>query len=400
MGMVSPLLIHQLALEEGKAGKAAGAVYAISTVGGICATFLTGFWIIPSFGLRIPCVFTGILLGILPLALLMRKNVPSVLAALGALGLISGSLWNTTRAELPSEIHIPYQSEGLLGQLMVVDYPNYSKDGSIGPGRNRILFVNRIGQTQGNDRVDSLRQFSYIDQIVKNVQVMPVHSSALVCGLGGGSLVLALNQAGWEVEGCELDPRIEYVARNFFNLPPAVRVTIDDARHYIRMASRKYDLVVLDLFKGEENPGHCFTTEAFTEIQRLLNPGGALVINGHGFISAEAGRGMRAVCRTLMASGFRTCLLPTGPREEFRNLIFYATRNTEASPGYIEGWIAASGGSALLPEAVLGPEDKVMTDDKPVLDQLNALAYRTWRKNAIAFFENESQRGRRIPAYH
>jgi SAM-dependent methyltransferase len=397
MGMVSPLLIHTLAPEPGHAGKAAGAVYAISTVGGIFSTFLTGFWIIPEYGLSKPCVFMGIVLGIIPLVLLLKRNSASALLLLISVVLVSVSFWKIGRAGNTSGLRIPYQSEGLLGQLMVVDYPNYSKDGSVGPGTCRMLFVNRIWQTESNDRVDSLKHFGYIDQILKRIKGFPASSSALVCGLGGGSLVTELHEAGWNVEGCELDPRMEEVARKYFGLSPAVKVTIDDARHFIRTTPHQYDLVVLDLFRGEENPGHCFTLEAFAELKKILNPGGWLVINGHGFITRREGAGMRAVFRTLLESGFEVSLVPTGIREEGRNLVFYASAQNSGVASLIH---QTGDGTAIEASKVLGNEDVVLTDDRPVLDQLNSQAYKTWRTNAITFFENEAQRGRRIPVYH
>jgi spermidine synthase len=400
MGMVSPLIIHTLAPDAGQAGKAAGAVYAISTVGGILSTFLTGFWIIPTFGLSHPCIAVGVFLGLGPLILLMKRSKTGIYFFVGAVLLVSASAWTTNYKSSPGNLIIPYQSEGLLGQLMVVDYPNFNRDGSKAVGTYRMLFVNRICQTQSNDQVDSLRHFGYIDQILKQVASFPAHSSALVCGLGGGSLVGELNKKGFSVEACELDPRMEFVARKYFSLAESVRVTIDDARHFIRTTNKKYDLLVLDLFKGEENPGHCFTEEAFGDVRAILNPGGMLIINGHGFITGEAGTGMRAVYRTLLSSGFQVALLPTGSLEEGRNLVFYACIKESPRVKDLLDRAKHTGDPVIESGSVLCPEDRSMTDDRPVLDQLNALAYKTWRKNAINYFENESQRGRTIPVFH
>jgi len=45
MGMVSPLIIRAITTDVEQSGKASGGIYAISTLGGIIATFLFGFYI-------------------------------------------------------------------------------------------------------------------------------------------------------------------------------------------------------------------------------------------------------------------------------------------------------------------------------------------------------------------
>ncbi|OFY67598.1 MAG: hypothetical protein A3H98_03685 [Bacteroidetes bacterium RIFCSPLOWO2_02_FULL_36_8] len=62
-GMVSPMIIRLISDEVKEVGKNAGTVYAVSTVGGILATFIFGFYIIPYLGLRFGAYFTACLLG-------------------------------------------------------------------------------------------------------------------------------------------------------------------------------------------------------------------------------------------------------------------------------------------------------------------------------------------------
>ena len=61
-GMVSPLLIRLGSTEPEKAGKVSGMVFGLSTIGGIFATFLMGFYLIPNWGLTRPLwLFAGLL---------------------------------------------------------------------------------------------------------------------------------------------------------------------------------------------------------------------------------------------------------------------------------------------------------------------------------------------------
>jgi len=66
-GMVGPLVVRLVSTELDKVGKAAGTVYFTSTVGGIIATFLFGFYLIPFWGLKLSTYITAISLAVLPL---------------------------------------------------------------------------------------------------------------------------------------------------------------------------------------------------------------------------------------------------------------------------------------------------------------------------------------------
>jgi predicted membrane-bound spermidine synthase len=60
MGMTSPVIINMINTKLDETGKSAGSVYAISTLGGIVATFLVGFYMLPEFGIKWPCFIFGV----------------------------------------------------------------------------------------------------------------------------------------------------------------------------------------------------------------------------------------------------------------------------------------------------------------------------------------------------
>lgn len=374
MGMVSPLLVGLLSLNNSAPGKVAGSVYAVSTVGGILATFLTGFLFIPQFGLTGPAIVTGIVLGILPLILLIKKFTG---AALLWAGVIGWSLYKLFSPELQPGIPVPYFSEGLMGQIMVVDYPVTDMENKF-IGYNRTLYVNRMTQAQLSP--DPREQYyAYVPFLSQQLKSYPAGSNFLVCGMGGGGLANELVQRRFRVDVCEIDPRIAFVAREFFDLDTAVNVFIDDARHYIRTCAKKYDGIILDVFRGEEVPAHCFTTEAFREIQDHLSEKGIFIINSNGYYKGERGAGNRAIYQTLKHSGFIPEVFSTAEDENWSNLEFLSKRSGGAD-------------TAVITAAVL-------TDDRPVLDILNREAYRNWRQLSISYFNGEMQRGRYFPVF-
>ncbi|MDB4534091.1 fused MFS/spermidine synthase [Vicingaceae bacterium] len=170
------------------------------------------------------------------------------------------------------------------------------------------------------------RYFTYIYCFTKLLNNLPKENrNILFLGLGGGSIAKHLTENGFNVELCELDKRIEYVARNYFELPKSVNVTIDDARHFIEGSTKKYDAIIFDTFKGEETPNHILTIESLEEVKKILSPDGYLLVNSFNYINGEKGLGLRSVYKTLNVSGFKTSIWGTDESINNRNLLFISS---------------------------------------------------------------------------
>lgn len=77
-GMVGPMVVRLLTDKVENVGRVAGTVYFTSTLGGIIATFLFGFYLIPFEGLKMSSYLTGGALALLPiLFLIIRRNKSS-----------------------------------------------------------------------------------------------------------------------------------------------------------------------------------------------------------------------------------------------------------------------------------------------------------------------------------
>lgn len=376
LGMVSPLMVAALASHENRPGRIAGNVFAISTVGGILFTFLAGFIFLPEYGITKTALATGCILGIFPLTQLFGRSkkvlytIPIFLIGLYAL---------FTSASV-QEKSVQYVSEGLLGQIVVKDYDIYDSAGAKA-GARRVLLVNRSSQAFEEVNNDgSVQFFGYVHLIIDRSKVIdsPHQKKALVLGLGGGSICKELVRKGYDVDAVELDSRIAYCAKKFFQLPPGVDVHVDDARHWLHSASdHNFDLIVLDAFAGEVNPHHLFTHEFFSEIKSKMAANGQFIINGNGYWEGADGLGSRSIARTLIESGFDVEVVPTHSEPDLRNLIYFASLN-ETGRGILTGLAASEMGDAL-----------VMNDDHPVLEKLNAGANRRWRKICKDYFMND-----------
>jgi len=380
MGAVSPLIIGNISKNGEDPGKAAGTVYAISTVGGILATFLYGFYIIPNFGLTIPSIVSGIILGTLPIIRLVKKKDYNSLVLFGIIICMSGFQIHAENNGLNREHQETiFESDGLLGKIQVIDYENdyYFEDSTLVGEKSRWLYVNRISQTMDNPyarvELDEERYFTYIYCFTKLLKNLPKENrNVLLLGLGGGSIAKYLTENGFNVEVCELDKRIELVARNYFELPKTIKVTIDDARHFVKGTTKKYDAIIFDTFKGEETPNHILTTESLEEVKKILNPEGYLLINSFNYIEGEKGLGLRSIYKTLTASGFNTSIWPTDKLINNRNLLFISS--SKPHPQYDD---------FLDLDLIDFNDAQILKDEFPAFEMLNGDAALEWRRGAI-----------------
>jgi predicted membrane-bound spermidine synthase len=369
MGMVSPLLIKSLTNSKEESGKKAGEVYAISTVGGILFCFLTGFYLIPQWGLNYSLFITSALLAIFPCIYFVRLKlfVPVMIYLLcGAYILYNNKKTNSI-----------YLSEGLLGKIEVCD-KLYQSSAKQKPDSCRLLLINNVIQsavslTTGESRLE------YTSLLKKNIEAIGnAPKTALLLGLGGGVLANELCKQYIKVTAVELDTRVEMVAKKYFNLDPAVEVIHDDARHALYKLNKKFDLIALDLFHGEVTPSHVFSLESFENIKSLLNENGLVVINTYGYLRDKTAYGNLILLNTLQKASFtyKICYVGDKQSEDFRNFEIFAsvkpiTQNLLAT----------------IDEKVPSlSEIPVNTNQRPILEFANAKAAKRWRYNYLRNF--------------
>jgi spermidine synthase len=116
--------------------------------------------------------------------------------------------------------------------------------------------------------------------------------NVLVLGAGSGTdVAAALRHGAKHVDAVEIDPIIVRLGRQFHPdhpySDPRVTVVTDDARHFLRTTTKKYDLVVFALidsltmqssFSGVRLESYMFTEESFRAVRDRLGPDGLLVV--------------------------------------------------------------------------------------------------------------------------
>lgn len=368
-GAVSPLIINLLTNNAKESGKSSGNVYAVSTFGGILTTFFIGFYALPEFGITYTLYSYGVLVMAISTFLFIKtKTVETPIFIIFFIGVSSLSFQVKN-----GNSEIIYQSEGILGEVKVVDRSYFNTETNT-QDNYRELMVNNISQTIMNKDNPEQNFWNYVDVLTYNINSYASNKDALLLGLGGGTLYERLKKENINVDVVEIDERIENIAKTYFNINKDVNVIIDDARHYINTVNKKYDIIIYDLYHSETPPVHLMTKEAFKEIKTKLNKNGILVINFYGFIKDQKGKAARSIYKTLLNEEYNVTLMATEGSEESRNLLFICSNDKlKAKKEIIHKHLNKT--NINLSDAV------ILTDDKPILEHIYLEAALNWRKN-------------------
>ena len=157
-------------------------------------------------------------------------------------------------------------------------------------GTLRTLGFRRRGVDYDESQVDiaePLQLVMYYSRLMfAGFLFVPEPKRVLVVGLGGGTLsrVTAHYFPEAVVDTVELDPEVVKVAEKYFLFRRGknLKVFVRDGRVHIKSLVRrkaKYDLIMLDAFRGGYIPYHLATREFLEECRSILAPGGVVVSN-------------------------------------------------------------------------------------------------------------------------
>lgn len=105
---------------------------------------------------------------------------------------------------------------------------------------------------------------------------------ALLLGLGGGTVVQLLTRRFGPVPiiAVEDDPEIVEVARREFSLDvDNLQIELVDAFAYVAAARRRFDLILVDLYRGNQPVRGTLGRPFLQALKRLLLPRGQIVVN-------------------------------------------------------------------------------------------------------------------------
>jgi spermidine synthase len=108
-------------------------------------------------------------------------------------------------------------------------------------------------------------------------------NAMLMVGLGGGnvSTYFLRHVPEMHVTSVELDPGVVTAAKKYFGVEesPRHRIATGDGRVFLQRNKAKYDVVMIDAFRGGYVPFHLLTHEFYTLLASRLEPDGVAVLN-------------------------------------------------------------------------------------------------------------------------
>lgn len=339
LGMVTPFAIRLQGASVPQLGRAAGRLYAVSTVGSIAGTLGTAFFLVPAVGVTDLLRYLGtalLLLGGGLAAAGARWQVKAALAGIAALAVLLSPL-RPVDVELAPDgrlLRVLYRKDSLYHHIRVVE----------GGGARYLRFDNswQSGMSLA-DPAESV--FPYPDYFHLAMVLRSNIRNVLFVGLGGGQAPKRfLRDYPWvQVDVVELDPEVVRVAREYFFLPddPRLRVVVEDGRRYLEKTDRRYDLIVLDAYYADAIPFHLTTREFFRLVKDRLREGGLVTANVIGALEGRRAALFHAVYRTVAEVFPERYVFPVywsvdpSPRS-MRNIILFAGNGPTLSPADIE----------------------------------------------------------------
>lgn len=132
---------------------------------------------------------------------------------------------------------------------------------------------------------DSL-DLDYTRTMMSAFLVQPQVKRFLMIGFGGGQITNYLFRKfeGIEIDAVDIDPEVIRLARKYFDVPdsPRYRTHAADGRVFVEdSADQRWDVILLDAFRGVFVPMHLKTVEYYQQLAQHLTPDGVVAANLH-----------------------------------------------------------------------------------------------------------------------
>lgn len=389
LGTISPVVVRLTLKSLENAGNVIGKIYAISTLGAIIGTFVTGFFLISWMGTRTIVLVVG--------------------AVLIFVAILSGS-WIKKKASIAVFVFLSivvacpalWAAKGYIHKKMLSGSYYYYKESD--------YFTIKISKILGDDNKTELEALILDNLIHSYVNLKnPLHIeyeyeriyadvlkwkfnqneafNSLTIGGGGYTfpryMELTFPQA--HIDVAEIDPQVTRVVYEKLNMPRTSRIVTYnmDGRWYVMNCKKKYDLVFTDAYNDLSIPYHLTTKEFAEEIKAVMNPNAILMSNiidnfqKGGFLPSYIKTlrevfGQKNVHLISVNPNFRETRIST-----FIVLASNGTIDMNAFDQFVKNELGRNATAAVLPEDLMEEfinkkQSIIITDDHAPIDNLIA----------------------------
>lgn len=286
LGMISPFALRLKISNVKTSGNLSGNIFAFSTIGSILGSFLSGFFLIPHFGVKKIIFFTGLILisiGFLGLYLFKERKEKIlkpeekiiIFSILFMILVVFYFIPDFFTFEGLKKIIL--EKDGVYQKIFIFDFDYL-------PGKTiRVLMLDRGFHSAIFLDFDDL-VFNYTKSILLYKILNPEIKRVLFLGGGAYTLpqyLLSENKEIEKVHVVEIESQLYELAQKYFRLKPEPRLKnyISDGRRFLKTTTQKYDLIFVDVFSSEFLPFYFATKEFFELLKERLSENGFVLMN-------------------------------------------------------------------------------------------------------------------------
>ncbi len=289
LGMSFPILIKIVSGGPEHVGRGTGQIYASNTLGAICGSLMTGFFILPSLGSQTSLLLIATL-NFLTMLFLFRTGEYLILPVRKGLTVVLAALVLFVHVAIPDDLldrffmrdsagkrdisKLMFFEEGLTDTVAVFE----DTYGLLDPDAKRLI-TNGISMSASNMIASRyMKLFAHVPILLLD---RPDHVLVVCFGTGQTTGAAGLHPRVQSVDSLELSPSVVRAGRVFSSQNhdvldnPKVRIILQDGRNHLLTTDKRYDVITSE----PPPPRTAFTVNLYTKeyyelAKRRLRPGG------------------------------------------------------------------------------------------------------------------------------
>jgi spermidine synthase len=292
LGVYSPYAIRLTLSATARSGTVAGRIYGISTLGSIFGTLFVTFYLIPLMGSRhITYLLSaiGVAAGLSFVLAYSPRRARAVALAASAAAALALAPMPPAAAETPRDnVYIEDKPDPIYPTLIRAQVETEYNNIFIVQKGDFLSMTFRLKGENVRQSALNLRDRGQLPLVHSQYQTLgAVHAgklrTMLMVGLGGGSVsdYFLRHVPDIQVTSVELDPGVVEAAKKYFGVAesPRHRIATGDGRVFLMRNKVKYDLVMIDAFRGGYVPFHLLTIEFYQLLATRMEPDGVAILN-------------------------------------------------------------------------------------------------------------------------
>ena len=288
LALISPIAIRINIKNVENSGETVGSIYAVSTIGSILGTFLSGFFFIAFLG-------TNQILWALSIVLFILASINAI-DTVKKYFILSISLFvgNLLSSFVPND-NIDFDTD--YSRIIITESEYKNRDA-------RFMAIN--GYVNSGMYLDKptelIYEYAHFYDIID--YHFPNSKNAIMFGAGAYSYPKHFQEKfpKKQLDIVEIDPALTEIAKNHFQFTPNSTTNIihQDARYFLSITNKKYDAVLYDVLTSNLiAPFHLTTLETFNYISNIMTDDGVFVMNILGDLNGVGSTFLKSEIKTV-----------------------------------------------------------------------------------------------------